>query len=216
MNLPRPTVSFQMIAALIVATVLKAIGVISAPALDYVFLCLAAWALFNMIRKVVPRPLAAAMLAAGITGGLVGVQIWQPTLRYMPYLVIAPANLALAYVFARGLFPGRQPVLLQLIRAMGKGPVDDLRFRRFRRFVFSQCALWSLMTFATACLAFVAMVSGSAWPWVSTLLTNLIVIQILWFVLSHHYASLRYNRPETWRNTLQAMTRPGIWSSLKA
>ncbi len=213
MSLRRPPLGFAVIAALIVATILTALGAISQQALDYVFLCSVAWALFNTIRKAALRPLPAACIAAAIAGSLAGLQVWQPSLQYMPYLVIAPANLVMAYFFARGLFPGRQPVLLQLIRAIGKGPVDDPRFRHF---VISQCVLWSLMTFATACLAFVAMVSYSAWPWVSGVLTNLIVIQIAWFVLSHYYASLRYNRPETWRNTLRAMTRPGIWSSLRA
>ena len=213
MTLHRPSLSFALIAILIVATILTALGALSRQTLDYVFLGSVAWALFNTFRRSALRPLPAAGIAVGIAGALVGLQVWQPSLQYMPYLVIAPANLVMAYFFARGLFPGRQPVLLQLIRAIGKGPVDDPRFRRF---VISQCVLWSLMTFATACLAFVAMVSDSAWPWVSGVLTNLIVIQIAWFVLSHYYASLRYNRPETWRNTLVAMTRPGIWSSLRA
>jgi hypothetical protein len=212
-TLHRPSPSFAIVAILIVATILTALGTISQQALDYVFLGSVAWALFNTFRKAALRPLPAAGIAVGIAGALAGLQVWQPSLQFMPYLVIAPANLAMAYFFARGLFPGRQPVLLQLIRAMGKGPVDDPRFRRF---VASQCLLWSLMTFATACLAFVAMVSKSAWPWLPGALTNLIMIQIAWFVLSHYYASLRYNRPETWCNTLRAMTRPGIWSSLRA
>ena len=213
MNIRRPSPGFAVIAVLVAATILTALGVISAQTLDYLFLCTVAWALFNTIRKASARPLPAACIAAGIVASLAGLQLWQPSLRYMPYLVIAPANLAMAYFFARGFFPGREPVLLQLIRAIGKGPADDPRFRRF---VVWQCVLWSLMTFATACLAFTAMVLNSVWPWVSGLLTNLIVIQIAWFVLSHYYAGLRFNRPETWRNTLVAMTRPGIWSSLSA
>ncbi len=202
-----------MIAVLIVAAILTALGVISPQTLDYVFLCTVAIALFTTMRKAALRPLPAACIAAGIAGALAGLQIWQPSLRYMPYLVIAPANLVMAYYFARGLFPGRQPVLLQLIRAVGKGPVDDPRFRRF---VVSQCVLWSLTTFATACLAFAVMISASVVAWVSDALTALILVQVAWFVLSHYYAGLRYNRPETWRNTLVAMTRPGIWSSLSA
>lgn len=201
-----------MIAALTVAAVLAAMGAISGQSLDYLFLCLVAWALFKLIRKVAP-PVPAAMLGAGIAGCLAILQIWQPSLRYMPYLVVVPANLGLAYIFARGLFPGRQPVLLQLIQAMGKGSVDD---RRFQNFVTSQCALWSLMTFATACLALATMVSVTARSSVSIVLMDLMIFQIIWFVLSHYYASLRYNRPETWRSTLQAMTRPDIWSTLRA
>ncbi len=213
MSLHQPPLGFAVIAALIVATILTGLGAISHQALDYVFIGSVAWALFNTMRKAPLRPLMAAGIAAGIAGSLVGLQVWQPSLHYMPYLVIAPANLVMAYFFARGLFPGRQPVLLLLIRAMGKGPTDDPKFRHF---VISQCVLWSLMTFATSCLAFVAMVSGTAWPWVSGMLTKLIVIQIAWFVLSHYYAALRYNRPETWRNTLRVMIRPGVWSSLRA
>lgn len=213
MNIRRPSPGFVVISVLIAATILTALGAISPRSLDYLFLGTVAIALFNTIRRAVPRPLPAACIAVGMAGSLAGLQVWQPSLRYMPYLVIAPANLVMAYFFARGLLPGRQPVLLQLIRAVGKGPVDDPGFRRF---VVWQCLLWSLMTFATACLAFAAMVLSSAWPWVSGVLTSLIVIQIAVFVLSHYYAGLRYNRPETWRNTLVAMTRPGIWSSLSA
>ena len=212
MRVRRPSSGFVAVAALIVATILQTLGAISAQVLDYVFLCLVAWTLFAMIRNSTASPLPAAILAAGITGSLAALQIWQPSLRYMPYLLIGPANLVMAYTFARGLFPGRQPVLLQLVRTMGKGPVDDLGFQRF---VFWQCLLWSLMTFATACLAFGVMVSDSVRQWISGALTALILIQVAWFVLSHYFASLRYNRPETWRDTLRAMARPGIWSSLR-
>lgn len=200
-----------MIAALIVAAALSALGTISRQALDYVFLCLVAWALFKLIRHAV-RPLPAAALGAGIAGGLAILQLWQPSLQYTPYLVVFPANLALAYIFARGLFPEREPVLIQLIRATGKGPIDDFRFQSF---VTWQCLLWSLMTSATALLAFAAMVSVSARGSISGILFELMVFQVAWFVFSHYYASFRYNRPETWLSTLQTMTRPDIWSTLR-
>ena len=213
MNLRRPSPGLVVIAALIVAAILTALGVITAQTLDYVFLCTVAWALFKTIRKTVPHPLPAACIAAGVAGSLAVVQVWQPSLRYMPYLVIVPANLAMTYYFARGLFPGRQLVLLELIRSIGKGPVDDPRFQQW---VAWQCALWSVMTFATACLAFAVMILAPVLPWVSGALTALILAQVAWFVLSHYYARLCYNRTETCRNTLVAMTRPGIWSSLGA
>lgn len=212
MSLRRSVSSLVMLAAITVAAATAAMGVISRQTLDYLFLCLVAWALFKLIHRIA-SPTSAAILGAGITGCLVILQIWQPSLQYMPYLVVFPANLALAYVFARGLFPGRQPVLLQLIQAMGKGPVDD---RKFQNFVNSQCMLWSLMTFATACLAIATMISGAARASVSIVLMELMIFQIIWFVLSHYYASLRYNRPETWRATLQAMTQPEIWSTLRS
>jgi len=210
-SLRRPAKSLVMLTALIVAAVLAAMGTISRQSLDFLFLGLVAWALFKLIRRAV-RPFPSAMLGAGIAGCLAILQIWQPSLQYMPYLVVFPANLALAYIFGRGLFRGRQPVLLQLIQAMGQGPVDDPRFRHF---VISQCALWSLMTFTTACLAFAAMISVTARSSVSIVLMDLMIFQILWFVLSHYYAALRYNRPETWLNTLQTMTRPDVWSTLR-
>lgn len=212
MSLRQSIVSLIILAALTTAAALTAIGVLSRQILDDLFLGLVAWALFKLGRKIM-GPIPAAVLVAGITGCLVGLRIWQPSIQYMPYLVVFPANFALAYIFGKGLFPGRQPVLLQLVRAMGKGPVDDLRFRRF---VISQCALWSLMTFATACLAFVTMVSAAARPSTSMLLMDLMIFQIIWFVLSHYYAALRYDRPETWHGTLQTMTRPDIWSALRA
>ena len=211
MSLRRSALSLVTLAALAVAAALAATGAISRQSLDYLFLCLIAWALFKLFRKVA-RPVPAAILGAGMAGCLAGLQIWQPSLQYMPYLVVFPANLALAYIFANGLFPGRQPVLLQLVRVMGQGPVNDPRFLRF---VISQCVLWSLMAFATACLAFATMVSVTARASVSIVLIDLMIFQIVWFVLSHYYASLRYNRPETWRGTLRTMARPDIWSTLR-
>jgi len=210
-NQDRSPLGLVLLIALVVAVIVKALGLISQQSLDHVFLFLVAWGLFGITRKMAPHPAYAAIFAMGAVACLAGLQLWMPSLQYTPYLVIAPANLVMAYVFARGLIPGRQPVLLQLVRAMGKGPVDD---RRFQHFVAGQCALWGLLTSATAILATLAMVFGATWPWISDVLTPLILFQIAWFVLSHYYASLRYNRTETWRNTLQVMTRPDIWSRL--
>jgi hypothetical protein len=199
------------IAVLATAAVLAATGVISRQALDYVFLCIVAWTLFEALGKRLGSAVVAALIGIGVAAALAGLQLWAPSLRYMPYLLIAPANLAMALIFARGLMPGRQPVLLALIREIGKGSTDDARFQRF---VAGQCALWSILTLVTACLALLAMVSEMLWAWAPDVLGTVILAQVIWFVLSHYYAALRFGRTETWWNTLQAMARPGVWSRL--
>jgi hypothetical protein len=158
-------------------------------------------------------PGPSALAGAGVACGLVALQVWQPTLQYMPYLAVAPINFVLSYVFARGLAPGRRPALLILIEDIGLMPVDDPSFRRF---LAGQCALWSTMALATGLLAAAAMVAE---PWraeLSAALGVLVAAQVLWFFGSHRYSAARYGRPERWRDTLRAMARVDLWSSLKA
>lgn len=198
---------------LIVMIVLNRIGLVTHLTLDIVFLLYSGWALFNLLASGALSWFPACLFTTGVGFGLLVIRLSWPDLQYMPYLAIAPANLVLAHVFARGLLSGRKPVLVRLIQLMGQGRTDDPRFGRF---LAGQCALWSAMAFSTAVLALGCMVFVDARPIFSTALTALIIIQIAWFALSHYYASLRFGRTETWMATLKIMIQPETWSSLRA
>lgn len=213
MTRQRPAIANFLLAALVASIVLKAAGLISQQALDLVLVASAGWATFGLSVRAGAAPGPSALAGVGATCGLAALQAWQPTLQYMPYLAVAPVNLVLSYVFARGLAPGWRPALLVLIEDIGLMPVDDPSFRRF---LAGQCALWSTMALATGLLAAAAMVAE---PWraeLSAALGVLVAAQVLWFFGSHRYAAARYGRPERWRDTLRAMARVDLWSGLKA
>lgn len=202
-----------VVAALVLAVGLKAAGVISQPALDLVMLASIAWAAFGLAARAGAGPAPSALAAGALAGALVALQAWQPGLQYMPYLAVAPVNLALGYVFARGLMPGRRPALLALVESTGRRPVDDPSFRRY---LAGQCALWSLLALATGLVAAAAMVAAPARAALSVALGALIGAQVLLFLGSHRYAAARYGRTERWRDTLRAMARVDLWAGLRA
>lgn len=147
--------------------------------------------------------LAGTLLAAGLDVG----EILMPALRYMPFLLVTLVHLGLAWFFAEGLRPGRQPVLLRLVEIMGLKSLDDARFVRFMR---GQCVVWSAAALATAAVSFGCMLGA---PW-GTPIWALVWAQVIWFGLSHEYARWRYERPETWWLTLRTMVRPDVWPEL--
>lgn len=165
-----------------------------------------------------------ALDRAGVAGGRAGivavlylailaaVAVSFPAVRLAPYVAIVPVNLAVAAVFARGLFPGRVPVILQLIKLMKLAPVDDVRFVGFVR---GQCFLWTGLSFATGAAGAIAMISPSTRPVLDAVIAMLFAAQIAWFVLSHYYAGWRYGRPETWSGTLRAMARSETLAALR-
>ena len=209
----RSTIANLLLAALVTSVVLKAAGVISQQVLDLVLVGSVGWATFGLSVRAGAAPWSSALTAGGVAGALVALQAWQPSLQYMPYLAVAPVNLVLSYVFARGLAPGRRPALLVLIEDIGLKPADDPSFRSF---LTGQCALWSTMALATGLLAAAAMLAEPMRAALSAALGVLVAAQVLWFFGSHRYAAARYGRPERWRDTLRAMARVDLWSSLKA
>jgi hypothetical protein len=198
-------------AALAAAMLAHAAGVISQAALDHVGFVSLGWIVFRLAGR--RGAGTAALLAVAVGGGLAAVRPIAPDLNYMPYLLIIPANLAVAWLFASGLRPGREPILLRLILVMGVSPADDPAFRRF---IARQCLLWAGLSLSNACLALAALLFVDALPWLAQLLAWLVAAQALWFVLSHRYASMRYGRPEGWWTTARAMIRPETWSRLRA
>ncbi len=136
-------------------------GLISQATLDHVGLLSLACVVFRLAERRVGTPAAAAASVA-LGAGLALVRSVVPDLQYMPYLLIVPANLAVAWLFASGLRPGREPILLRLIRRDG-GLVRPT-IRGFRRFITRQCALWAGLSLATAGLAFTAHFHGRGAP----------------------------------------------------
>ncbi|MCL5776416.1 hypothetical protein M1105_05365 [Limibaculum sp. FT325] len=206
----RSSIGYLVVGTLIIALAGRAAGWLSDETADLVFLVSFGWFAYSaLVTRIRATPAALAVLSLVL--GLIALRQSFPSLRYMPFLMIAPVNFALAAIFARGLMPGRRPVLLKLIDIIGMAPAEDLAFQRF---VARQCLLWSLMALATGLLALGGIFVEAARPAISLALQVLIGAQVVWFALSHHYASLRYRRPETWWTTLKTMAQPGVWSRL--
>ncbi|MEM7057550.1 MAG: hypothetical protein AAF557_08170 [Pseudomonadota bacterium] len=192
-------------AGLAAAAVLGAFGILRVQTVDMVYMAATVWAsakialLWGLDRKAVfGTAIAAAMM-------LLVLRLMFIDLRYAPYLVILPANLFIAYIFARGMVPGRQPILLELIELMNRHPLDNPRFIRFVR---GQCLLWAVLSFTTAVLAFLSLVWGTTNPAIITVLGVIVIAQLIWLPLSHIYAGMRYGRPERLWDTIQTLSRP--------
>lgn len=198
---------------LISTLLLRTAGFVGDLALDMVFLaCMALTGARMLASTALPWQIWGGLLAAGLVA-LVALRLQFTGLRYMPYAILAPANLGLSYAFAYGLFGDRVPILIRLVDIMGQKDAEDPAFRRF---IARQCLLWSVATLVTAAMAVACMVSSGAREIVVPALMVFVAAQVAHFALSHHYASIRYGRPETWVDTLKAMSRPETWRGLTA
>ncbi len=208
---PGARIGWLATAGLAAAMLAHGFGLISQLALDQVAVASLGWVCFRLVQHKGIDGRTAALAAVALAGALAALRLGIPDLRYMPYLLVVPANLAVAWLFASSLRPGREPILLRLVSLMGVSPAEDVRFRRF---IVRQCLLWAGLALATAGLAFAAMLAAASHPWLADVLAWLVAAQVAWFMLSHHYASLRYGRPEGWWTTARAMMRPEIWSRI--
>ncbi|MFK7944687.1 MAG: hypothetical protein AB8B85_17510 [Paracoccaceae bacterium] len=191
----------------------RMLGLLSGWELDMIGVVSVSWILFRMSEHLGAFMLLAAMLGILAAGALLSLRTSVPGITLMPYLLIIPANFYVAWMFVRGLWPGREPVLLRLIKLMDVGPVDDPGFCAFVR---GQCWLWAGLALSNAVLGLFAIHMTTSQPWIADTLMVLVIGQLLWFAVSHHYASTRYGRRETWWATARAMTRPDIWTRLTA
>lgn len=212
MSVSRPWIGVAFAALLTLSMLANAMGVVSERLLDLVFVVFAGLIVFKLsLRILVSRALAGTTGLSAVMV-LVGIQFVWPSIRYAPYLMIVFGNVGMAYIFVRDLWVGRPAVLLQLIDLIGRRPIDDPNFRRF---ITHQCVLWSLLSAATATFAVVAIVGASIRTQMDAALFLVISAQVAWFVLSHHYAQLRYRRPETWWTTLRTMVRRDVLVKLR-
>ena len=205
-------VGILVIAALVLGSVAVGRGVLDPQIYDWMFAAAMVATFWGLLpRTGLPRRWAGPVsLALGALA--IGAQLIWPQIRLAPYMAIAVINLGVAYIFASGLVMGREPILLQLIRMMKMGPEAPPDFRRF---VTRQCVLWAGLGAVTGALGCVAMVAPSTRALLTPGITGLILGQVAWFILSHHYATWRYKRAETWQTTMRVMARPATWTDLK-
>jgi len=197
---------------LLVGATLTAEGIIAPDWYDRFFLPFTALVLFNLMSLAgLPRGVAWIASAGLVVAGLIGLELF-PSLRFAPYLMIAVINLGVSLIFARGLLPGREPVLIQLIRQMNYGPDMPPRFRAFVR---GQCRLWAAVGLATGLVGLLAVFVPAIRGFADIALVPLLGGQIVLFVGSHWYATWRYGRPETWSATVAALSRPSTWAALR-
>jgi hypothetical protein len=199
-------------AVILIGFTLERLGVISVFLFDLVFALAIGGTALGFAGRMRCDRLRAAILVFAFIGSAIAIRLIDGDIRLAPYLAVLLINGFVAFVFARGLLPGRVPLILQVIRLVESGPEGSPAFQRF---VYGQCRLWTGFGLLTALAGCVAMVSPTLRGSAETLLTGLIVLQVCWFVLSHLYANRRYGRPETWHETLRAFSRPTVWSGLE-
>lgn len=140
------------------------------------------------------------------------LELSAPDVSLAPYFAIGGVNFVVGWIFQRSLRVECRPLILQFINVMGLGGEGTAEFHAFVRI---QCWWWAVLSYLVGIVALVAMVSpGSRGP-ADLLIALVILAQALFFVLSHNYAARRYERPETWRGTLQMMVRPATWSTIR-
>lgn len=201
-----------VIGGLVLGLIGTRFGWISSAQFDAIFAVAMAFTYWSLLIKVGLTESRAAICSLSGLFLALGAQMVWPQIVFSPYLAIFAINLGAGVLFARGLMPGRVPLLLQIIEVMDRRSTDDPAFRRF---VKHQSLLWA----AVGVVSGVAGLIGMIWPGsrglVDPLLFGSIVFQIVWFVVSHYYASWRYQRPETWYLTMRTMSRPHTWERLE-
>lgn len=200
-------------AVTVAALALLIIGVISREIFDIVFACAFAAAGAPVLQK---RAGFSNLATAGVIGGLliliIVVSKTLPDVQFAPYLAVFLINAVVAYVFFHNQLPGREPLILQLIGLIGMAPIGPANFRRF---IYWQCWAWVAFGSITSALGFLAMFLPEVRSNAGPVITGLVAAQLVWFFVSHGYANWRHKRPETWRDTVRAMSRPAIWQELK-
>lgn len=146
-------------------------------------------------------------------GGALGVLLafWKPELQFVPYLAVIAINLSMAYVFGHNLLRGQPSVLLQFVTAAHLGPNPSAEFTAYLR---QQCGVWLGVGLFCAGLGLLALGSEPLRPLASVILVTLLVAQVLWFVISHEIARIRFKRPETWQRSISLIMQRDTWKKL--
>lgn len=212
MNPPAGVVPIAHSVLVAIAMVLAEHGGISPVQLNLFFAAASGHLMLALLFRIGVRGLHAVVLAVALMGGAVFVQLDDPKLQLAPYLAIAVINSFVALVFARGLLPGREPIILQVIRLAETGPQVTCAFRRF---IYGQCWVWMGFGLGTALCSLCAMICPGIRAAADAVIIAIMVSQVAWFVGSHRYANFRYGRPETWLGTARAVSRRSLWASLE-
>ncbi|MEM0922173.1 MAG: hypothetical protein AAGI13_03960 [Pseudomonadota bacterium] len=201
-----------IIAALLLGPLAVAEGLITTQHYDWLFAAAMTLTFWSLLPRTGMVPVLCGPAAFGIGAAAVLAQVVWPQILLAPYLAVATINLGVAWIFWRGLREGAEPVLLQVIRMMRRGPEMTAEFRHFVR---GQCRLWCALSAVTALAGLAAMLVPDMRSVLGPAILFLLAGQFLWFILSHHYASFRYGRAETWGHTLRTLSQPAIWADLK-
>lgn len=186
-------------------------GVLSPVQFDLVFCAACGVTAIAFMARLGVKDMLAYGLAVVAIGGLAVARLNYPGILLAPYLAIALVNGFIAYMFARNLLPGRDSLILQVVRLIGAAPEST---EEFRRFVYWQSALWAIFGTVTSMAGIVAMFYPSLRPHANAALGVFAVVQVVWFVFSHRHANRRYGRPETWLDTVRVFSNPGLWARL--
>ncbi len=147
------------------------------------------------------RAASAVVIATVLAGGQwMGVAV-------MPWAPIAAIHGALAFVFGASLLPRRTPLIVRMIRVMGKGPEAEGAFLGFVR---RQCLAWTALAAVIAAMAVAAAVSEQARAIAERAVPVALASEAILFFASHWLAQRRYERPEGWLDTARAMARPEL------
>lgn len=193
------------------------------------FLLLVSWItyppIFNVVFVVVVmRSVAAFMRFAGVRPrrtisffiiaslSLLYLSFRYAGLQIAPYLAVVAINLILAFMFASGLRRNRRPLLVQFVELDNKAPDVVPEFHAFLR---NQCIVWVIIGLTASSVATGAMVWPPMRPWANGFLTILLIVQVIWFILSHKLAARRFARPESWKGTLLRLSEPATWQRLE-
>lgn len=164
------------------------------------------------LRGICDRPrLALTVLIMGFLCVLV-VVLKFPQIRFWPYLAIVFANLGVAFVFGNRLVQKKSSILLQFVEITHRGPAPSDRFVAFLK---RQCAAWLLAAMLSVVVSIVAMIWEQTRPTINIFLMLLAISQMIWFVVSHKIAQLKYGRPEHWQTTLSMMLQRDLWTKLE-
>ncbi|MEX0758820.1 MAG: hypothetical protein WD100_04510 [Tistlia sp.] len=200
--------SLALVAA---STVLLAQGGITGRQFDLLFAVAAGNMSLALLLRLGFGGLRALAPAIALSAVAIAARLANPDVRLAPYLAVALINGFVAFVFARGVLGGREPLILQVIRLAETGPEGASAFRRF---AYGQCWVWAGFGLATALLGVAAMVLPGFRSLAEPAILASLLCQVSWFVASHRYANRRYGRPETWLRTARAFSRPGLWAAL--
>lgn len=197
---------------LLVALALRWGGWVAPIPFDLGFAALVAFGAVSTLRRFrAPPP---ALLCFGVLPPVlcVAAMLARPEIRLSPYLAIATVNGFVACAFCRGLFNRRPGPIPQIVRLTGIGPEGGAEWRLYIRW---QNWAWTVFGGLTAVTALAAMLSPGLRPLLDMALLAEAGFQILWFVASHEYAQWRHDRPESWRDTIRSLSRPGAWRKLE-
>lgn len=194
-----------------IAAMLLVGNVISRHGFDLVFAISFCFACMPMLQKLGLRNWGSLGVVAGLLVAVFVSSEVSSDVQFAPYLAVALINGFVAYVFFHNQLPGRTPLIIQLIGLLNIAPV---RSDEFKNFINRQCWAWVALGGTTSIFGLVAMFQSDMRPATAPIISGLITTQFIWFFASHAYANWRHKRPETWRDTFRAMSRPTIWQEL--